>query len=167
MATPPRGDIVTRGDQTGRIGAELRAENAEAIKEASKRMAMVTAVKEYEQDHVVYDYTGSTPVPETETIEVADGKPKKGKDKDPLVEAVVAKAKAAETPEPQEVGGVEPVTPKQVGAEDDTRVIVALYDLENVTVGAGTLYNFEAGRKYRVPKNVAFHLGQKNVVREV
>lgn len=43
---------------------------------------------------------------------------------------------------------------------DDSEVIRVAEDLLQVTIGRET-YDFEAGRRYRVPKNVAFCLGEQ------
>lgn len=48
--------------------------------------------------------------------------------------------------------------------EDQTQVIRVNEDIEDVTIGAGNTYNFEAGRQYRVPKAVADHLEEKGYV---
>lgn len=37
-------------------------------------------------------------------------------------------------------------------------------DLDNVTIGVDNHYNFQAGRQYKVPKNVADHLEEKGYV---
>lgn len=43
-------------------------------------------------------------------------------------------------------------------------VIRALVDLEQVTIGVGTEYNFKAGRRYKVPAHVARHLASQNLI---
>lgn len=44
---------------------------------------------------------------------------------------------------------------------DDTVEIRVVEDIENMTLGAGNNYNFKAGQKYRVQKQVAQHLKEK------
>lgn len=44
--------------------------------------------------------------------------------------------------------------------DEDSVVIRTNEDLEKVTIGQRT-YDFVAGRKYKVPRNVAFHLEEK------
>lgn len=44
--------------------------------------------------------------------------------------------------------------------DEDAVVIRTNEDLDQVTIGQ-TTYNFVAGRKYKVPRNVAFHLDEK------
>jgi hypothetical protein len=59
--------------------------------------------------------------------------------------------------EVEEVGG--PVN------SDEVPVVVRVKEtLENVTIGVGNNYNFQEGRQYRVPKRVADHLEEKNLV---
>lgn len=53
----------------------------------------------------------------------------------------------------------------EVDEEITYKVILLVEDLENVTIGAGNHYTFEAGRKYKVPANVADHLTEKGYVR--
>lgn len=53
---------------------------------------------------------------------------------------------------------------QEVSGEGRNVTIRVNEDLENVTIGAGTLYNFEAGRRYSVPKNIADHLEEKGYI---
>jgi hypothetical protein len=48
-----------------------------------------------------------------------------------------------------------------VSKGDDTVVIRVIEDIENMTLGAGNFYNFKAGQKYKVSRNVAIHLEEK------
>lgn len=45
--------------------------------------------------------------------------------------------------------------------EEDTVEIRVIEDVENMTLGAGNTYNFKAGQKYKVTRNVALHLKEK------
>lgn len=45
--------------------------------------------------------------------------------------------------------------------EDDTVEIRVVEDIENMTLGAGNVYSFKAGQKYRVTRHVAQHLKEK------
>ena len=44
---------------------------------------------------------------------------------------------------------------------DDTVEVRVVQDIENMTLGAGNNYNFKAGQKYKVTKQVANHLREK------
>ena len=48
-----------------------------------------------------------------------------------------------------------------IGKEDDSVEIRVIETIENVTLGAGNNYNFKAGQKYKVTKQVAQHLKEK------
>lgn len=48
-----------------------------------------------------------------------------------------------------------------VSKGDETVVIRVVEDIENMTLGAGNYYNFKAGQKYKVDKQVAQHLEEK------
>lgn len=48
-----------------------------------------------------------------------------------------------------------------VSSGDDSVEIRVIEDIENMTLGAGNNYNFKAGQKYRVTKQVALHLKEK------
>jgi hypothetical protein len=65
----------------------------------------------------------------------------------------------ATVPDRQTVIVDEPVT---VGkATDDSVEIRVVADIEHMTLGAGNYYSFKAGQKYKVTKDVAFHLKEK------
>lgn len=65
----------------------------------------------------------------------------------------------ATNPSRQTVIVDEAVTVGQV-SEDSVEIRV-VEDIENMTLGAGNYYNFKAGQKYRVTKQVAQHLREK------
>ena len=44
---------------------------------------------------------------------------------------------------------------------DDTVEVRVVQDIENMTLGAGNNYNFKAGQKYKVTRQVANHLKEK------
>lgn len=60
---------------------------------------------------------------------------------------------------------VEEIEEHEVDEEITWQVIQLVEDLVDVTVGAGNHYTFEAGKKYKVPANVAFHLAEKGYTR--
>lgn len=53
-----------------------------------------------------------------------------------------------------------------VTTADDSVVIRVAENLDFVTIGAGNHYSFEAGKKYKVPANVAQHLKEKGYLYE-
>jgi len=65
----------------------------------------------------------------------------------------------ATVPERQTVIVDEPLT---VGSPaDDSVEIRVIQDIENMTFGVGNNYNFKAGQRYKVTKDVALHLKEK------
>lgn len=58
------------------------------------------------------------------------------------------------------------VVPQDVGVQiADTSVEIRVNStLENVTIGQGTDYTFEEGRRYKVPQHVADHLEERGLV---
>ncbi len=55
---------------------------------------------------------------------------------------------------------------REIELETPTRTIIPLTTLEQVTFGAGQHYNFEEGRKYVVPVELARHLSSKGLLWE-
>jgi hypothetical protein len=55
---------------------------------------------------------------------------------------------------------------KEIELEAPTRTIIPLITLDQVTFGAGNHYNFEEGRKYVVPVELARHLSSKGLLWE-
>jgi len=48
-----------------------------------------------------------------------------------------------------------------VSLAGDTTIIRVAEDIENMTVGAGNNWSFQAGKKYKVPLHIANHLKEK------
>jgi chemotaxis protein CheY-P-specific phosphatase CheC len=48
-----------------------------------------------------------------------------------------------------------------LGESEDSVEIRVIENIENMTLGAGNNYNFKAGQKYKVTKQVAQHLREK------
>ena len=54
----------------------------------------------------------------------------------------------------------------EIKLEEPTKTIIPITTLEQVTFGAGQHYNFEEGRKYVVPVELARHLASKGLLWE-
>ena len=143
------------GDFTGMKKARLQAEVEEQQTREAERLAMATASAQRSSSNEIVDYT----------------KPRPKVRKEPTGPGVKREAPVKDLT--GDAGKVGAVTDVLVQDEEDeepvyvrpTSVLIrARYDLENVTIGHGTLYNFEAGRRYRVPWNVAEHLGERDLV---
>lgn len=99
---------------------------------------------------------------------------------DPTIQAIVQKAGQDKGLSPdQNVEGTEqqvqaprrqpgenPAQVRNTSAQTvaQNRTVRSHADLEDVTIGAGTSYTFERGRKYIVPHNVAHHLAERGYV---
>jgi hypothetical protein len=55
----------------------------------------------------------------------------------------------------------------EVGSSETSVEIRVVQDIENMTLGAGNNYNFKAGQKYKVTKEVAYHLRDKGYLANV
>lgn len=55
---------------------------------------------------------------------------------------------------------------EEIQLEEPTKTIIPITTLEQVTFGAGKHYNFEEGRKYVVPVELARHLASKGLLWE-
>lgn len=55
---------------------------------------------------------------------------------------------------------------KEIELEAPTRTIIPITNLEQVTFGAGNHYDFQEGRKYVVPVELARHLSSKGLLWE-
>jgi hypothetical protein len=149
------------GDFTGKEKARLAAENAEEQQRRAAEMSMITAAAETNKTREVVDYTQpkQAPPPEdTGPIDLTEATEPSGDDDiDAIVDAT--REDAPEAPVQREV------TPVVQHRVERTSVLVrARYDMPAVTVGHGTNYDFEEGRQYRVPPNVANHLNERALV---
>lgn len=161
------------GDFTGRKKQELAAKYAEEQERRASEMAMASASAEKTKSREVVDYTqpkAASPPPDTGPVDLTEDT-----SDDPTIDAIVAATREDEGdddgPTPEELDAAQEATARQqVQAVDPTQVqktsvlIRARYDLEQVTIGHGNHYDFEEGRKYRVPPNVANHLSERGLV---
>lgn len=151
-ATPP-------SDVTGRRKAQLEKQHAEELARRAKELAMAADLEQEEKTEVV-DYTepGGVPTPE-EPVEPSEG----DEEFDPTIEAIVASAET--TPEDFERRSLDTIEEHVTIADRYDSVLVrANVDMEQVTIGVGNNYDFEAGRKYRLPFNAARHLAENGYV---
>lgn len=138
------------GNYTGKQKKKLEAKAREEQTLRANELSMVTAEAEQEKKDAVVDYTKKGGVKEVEiTTEAGEQHP-------------TDEAGDESTAEQQPASDVEEVAPIEVG-KSKIRVR-ARADLDQVTVGKGNHYDFEAGRQYFVPPNVARHLGERELV---
>lgn len=154
------------GDFTGKQKEALARKHAEEQQQRAGEMSMITAQQEAKKTREVVDYTkkqqapAPDPGPVDYTVETGSDE-----ENDPVIDAIVASAAESddEPAAPTAVRG-EAQTPAPVRVEKTSRLIRARYDLPQVTIGHGNTYDFEEGRQYRVPPNVANHLAERELV---
>jgi hypothetical protein len=175
-----------RGDWTGQQRARQQKENAETLRQREKELTMHQQVDAALDEDAVYDPKTGQPISGTERAEQlqAEGlqeiRSEEPKDltQDPRNKAAKRSDRQA-NPVDENLGkgeGIEKqgaeVAEGQVGTlvqappeEIERQVVVrAKEDIEDMTVGVGTHYSMEAGRRYVVPQHVAEHMETKDLV---
>jgi hypothetical protein len=146
------------GDFTGKKKEKLAKANAKEQAERAKEVSMVTAAEDERKSNEVVDYTKEKPTQPKQTGPVdltAEGQDSG----EASLDEVVAQTR--------EEGGEDPAP---VAVSTATRVekskvrVRARFDLEQVTIGKGNHYDFEAGRQYLLPPNAAEHLAERDLV---
>lgn len=157
------------GDFTGHQKAKLAQQHAEEQQKRAGEMAMITAEQSRKGSREVIDYTNvkqPAPAPDPGPVDYTEGAAAPEDDSDPTIDAIVAQTHddddPHEMPQAPRPAAAQPVQPTIV--KRDSVLIRARYDLENVTIGQGNHYNFEAETRYRVPANVAEHLAERSLV---
>lgn len=154
---------ISAGDFTGKQRARLDRERAAQKAARAGEMSMVTGMQEQAKGDTV-DYTdqkqgrkrGRKSASKAPIKNLTTGE----EHEDPTIAAIVG-----DTVEPDP----DALHPEYLGEDDEGAEVVrrpnveirSMADLEQVTIGIGTEYNFEYGRKYIVPYNVAFHLHEQ------
>lgn len=152
----------TRGDITGRKIAEAQSKVEKEQATKASEMTMAANTKARAKSTEVLDLSGAKPTVVTDDSEpvVLDGSTQVDvTEDDAVVEAVVAKA--AKQPAAAQVGGIETQV-VEVGA--DTVKVIALFDVEQATVGYDTEYTLEQGRRYILPRTAANHFAERDLV---
>lgn len=157
------------GDHTGRQKQKLIREAQDAQSESAKKVAMATAAEQDRRKTEVVDYTAKKSAPPVDTgpkdLTVED-------DEDATIARIVAGTAEPESGtvgEPEDLTAPKapkaPAVPAEPVKVEKSKVLIrSKYDLPQVTVGKGTLYNFEEGQRYYVPPNVAKHLASKDLI---
>lgn len=150
--------MASPGNYTGKMKEKLQKEAQQEQERRAAEVSMITAQEKQVKDDTVVDYTEA----------------QKGRKKKAVKEAVVeepptdqtsAEDESPSSPEVQQNPGVQEVEPVEPIQVSKTKVKVrARANLENVTIGAGTMFDFEAGRQYLVTPNVAQHLAERELV---
>jgi hypothetical protein len=127
------------GDMTGRQAEILAAENKEALEARAAEISLIQEVDRESLDEPI-DLTGGSDPDEVEDI-------------DDIIDVTT----------PVEVVTAPPAAPvverrADVHVEKPKRTFRVNTDIENMTFGVGTNYNFKAGQKYTVDKALFDHL---------
>lgn len=135
--------MVTRSqkrpqDVTGKLAEQLAAEHAEQLAEKSRSLSLVTAQVEEDNKHKIVDYS------------------------DPAKPIVLDARETGEVDSPYLADPID----MEINVEEVDRVVTVRTncDLEQVTIGHGTSFDFQMGVRYRVPVHVAEHLGEKGLL---
>jgi hypothetical protein len=124
------------GDATGQQRAKLAAEQAQVAEERQAELTMVNQQQAIDVQEGVFDPSNGRKIADNDD-EVEDAE-------------ILASTEVVDL-------GVETV-------ESGDVVIRVNETLDAVTIGAGNHYSFKEGQKYKVPRNVAFHLEEKGYV---
>jgi len=138
------------GDVTGRNADKLAEQKQAELAARQGEISMINAQAAVRDEETV-DLT-SGPVAQPPVVEQAD------QDK-----------VAARASQPAETGGVEVVEEPEVEVRDvevapQVREFRVNEDLENVTIGQGTNFNFYEGKKYRAASHIYDHLEEKGFI---
>ena len=161
------------GDFTGKQKARLQKEAAERQQEEASRLSMITVQENQAKSNEVIDYTKKEKVrqqptgPGTQVDPEPVDMTEDGDHRQPREDLTTATGGGVTEPVTDEVIDTtrEPeVVAQPVIAQPESVMIRARYDLPQVTIGHGNHYDFEAGRRYRVPYNAAQHLAERDLV---
>ena len=144
MATNAQGKPAS-GDFTGSQKAKLEEQHAAERAIRASELATISAADKQAASTETLDVTKNPALP-TVVDEVSDV----------TAEPVLKVAPRPVAPKADEVSLVEDV-------EGDGIVVRFNEDLQQVTIG-DRVYDFIAGRKYKVPRNVAFHLEEQGKI---
>lgn len=156
------------GDFTGKQKEALAKQHAEEQQKRAGEMAMVTAAQEVQKNREVVDYTKAKPepAPPAGPVDLTVPPEEREGDEDPIIAEILAEQgdQAPSSPLPFRHPSAQPVAPSATTVEREAVLVRARYDLEQVTIGHGNTYDFEEGRQYKVPPNVANHLAERALV---
>lgn len=133
---PKKKSGPSAGDVTGKRMAAKQAEQAAVAAERQEELTMVNQQIQIENETAVFDpKSGAKLAEDGDTLDIPDAS-----------------------------AGDEVIDLGVTTVEDDEVIIRINEKLTNVTIGRGTFYNFDQGKKYRVPRHVAQHLDEKGYV---
>lgn len=166
------------GDHTGRQKQQDARTQSEAVKDRQREISMATAIENEEEQHGVFDpqsgerldfdEVGSPRVAYVEEVDVAPNGLLAGYR--PNAEPVLTGKEAPEDIEPV-------LAARQAFTQPPTEMVYSPFvqirvdaDIEKMTYGMvngePNNYDFKEGLQYRVPREVAEHLNERNLVRQ-
>lgn len=172
MANTQRGakSQSQRGDVTGRMSEVLAEEAEDKVNERRAEMGMIThSQRQVKQDGVI-DLTGEHPRLEgtDELLDLATTPTIKPDEPTPVPEGRNINSGSGATNEvlelPQPVS--DPKSPRAVmepGREMEPVTIMALFELEDITLGQGNTMTLKSGYRYKMPRWQAEHLVSRQV----
>lgn len=162
------GATAGAGDFTGRQKQKLAEKHAQEQQQRATEVALATAAEDRKKQAEIVDYTQPADTPPPEDTGPVDYTVTPDDESDPTIESIVASTKQQVEPADVEERVApeqeRPVQERPVEVARPSQRIRARFDLNKVTVGRGTFYDFEAGRKYIVPPHVAQHLAERELV---
>lgn len=163
------GKTISVGDFTGKQRASLDRKRAKAKQAREGQITTITNTPHPlapQTDQGVTDLTGQRQDarkgrPEAAPQPVLDEQGREILLGDPTLLEIAREAGAAIDPDDLHVDASQ--EGPTIATYPDV-IVKAMADMSEVTIGVGTEYNFEYGRKYKVPYNVAFHLAEQGYV---
>ncbi|MCA1781846.1 MAG: hypothetical protein ABR616_10920 [Dermatophilaceae bacterium] len=158
------------GDFTGKQKARLQKEAQEKQAKESNRLSMITAEDNSAKSNEVIDYTnvkktvkqptGPGTQVDPEPVDLSEGGDQRGevttatsgdKAPEPVTDEVIDTARSRPQRDP-------------IHLDPESVLVRARYDLPQVTIGHGNHYDFEAGRRYKIPYDAAIQLSERDLV---
>lgn len=175
----PRG-APQRGDFTGQQRQRLTEEKAKELEQRQKEIGLVNQVDIVTEEEGIWDPASGALVemsPEAQARIEALSEPMVVADDDPILDpsqpqhVVDPMRDLRETQVQQQAKPVAPnalevqdLGPEPITVEDEWKVCRVNTDIEEMTYGAGNIYTFVRGRRYRVPRDLYDWLETRGVV---
>jgi hypothetical protein len=158
--------VADRSDYTGREALRLRQVHAEELRARQGQIGLVNEAPIEEEPDVVYGMDGE-PVAAEDLVDVVevpeDDAPLHDLNGNPIEDRSVGPRRRL-----QRRRQVEEVPALVLAGEPEPRteyvVMRVAADIEQMTYGAGTSYDFLRGRRYSVPKDLYQHLEARGLV---
>jgi hypothetical protein len=160
--------MASRMDFTGRESERLRELHREELRARQGQIGTVNEVPPTEEDpNVVYGLDGEPLAEVPDVVELDDNEPVYDLKGEPL-EPPTPRRKLQRRKQIEDVPAPVLEEPGEVVATEEPkpqyRVMRVNTDIEQMTYGVGTSYDFQRGKKYYVPSDIYRHLDSKGLV---